>query len=67
MIKSLFRPAVVVLLVLIATLPAAADKAKSLYLKGKDAEARQNYEQAYDFYKQAYSLKPAGHKLSGLL
>jgi general secretion pathway protein D len=57
-IKSLFRPAVVVLLVLIATLPAAADKAKSLYLKGKDAEARQNYEQAYDFYKQAYALKP---------
>jgi general secretion pathway protein D len=57
-IKSLFRPAVVVLLVLIATLPAAADKAKSLYLKGKDAEARQNYEQAYDFYKQAYGLKP---------
>ena len=58
MIKSLFRPAVVVLLVLIATLPAAADKAKSLYLKGKDAEARQNYEQAYDFYKEAYGLKP---------
>lgn len=58
MIKSLFRPAVVVLLVLIAILPAAADKAKSLYLKGKDAEARQNYEQAYDFYKQAYGLKP---------
>jgi general secretion pathway protein D len=57
-IKSLFRPAVVVLLVLIATLPAAADKAKSLYLKGKDAEARENYEQAYDFYKQAYGLKP---------
>jgi len=57
-IKSLFRPAVIVLLVLIATLPAAADKAKSLYLKGKDAEARQNYEQAYDFYKQAYGLKP---------
>jgi general secretion pathway protein D len=57
-IKSLYRPAVVVLLVLIATLPAAADKAKSLYLKGKEAEARQNYEQAYDFYKQAYGLKP---------
>ena len=25
---------------------------------GKDAEARQNYEQAYDFYKRAYDLKP---------
>jgi general secretion pathway protein D len=36
----------------------AADKAKSLFEKGKEAEARQNYEQAYDFYKQAYDLKP---------
>jgi len=36
----------------------AADNAKSLYNKGRDAEARQNYEQAYDFYKQAYDLKP---------
>src|SRR4029077_16186246 len=32
--------------------------AKSLYGKGKDAEARQNFEQAYDFYKQAYDKKP---------
>jgi general secretion pathway protein D len=29
-----------------------------LYNKGKDAEARQNYEQAYDFYKQAYDENP---------
>jgi general secretion pathway protein D len=54
----LIRPAAIVLLVLAITLPAAADKAKSLYSKGKDAEARQNYEQAYDYYKQAYDLKP---------
>ncbi|MGH9513309.1 MAG: cohesin domain-containing protein [Terriglobales bacterium] len=58
MIRSQFRPAVIVLLLIAIALPAAADKAKSLYLKGKDAEARQNYEQAYDFYKQAYSIKP---------
>ncbi len=58
MIKSLFRPAIAGLLLLAVTLPAAADKAKSLYDKGKDAEARENYEQAYDFYKQAYELKP---------
>jgi general secretion pathway protein D len=57
-IRRLFRPAVIVLLVVSATLPAAADKAKSLYLKGKEAEAQQNYEQAYDFYKQAYGVKP---------
>src|SRR6202171_4624297 len=37
---------------------AAADKAKSLYNQGQDAEARQNYESAYDFFKQAYDLKP---------
>jgi general secretion pathway protein D len=36
----------------------AADKAKTLYNKGREAEARQNYEQAYDFFKQAYDLKP---------
>jgi len=47
-----------VLLVLAVTLAIAADKAKLLYNKGKDAEARQNYEQAYDYYKQAYDLKP---------
>jgi general secretion pathway protein D len=53
------RPAVVVALMLAMVLSAtAADSAKSLYAKGKEAEARQNYEQAYDFYKQAYDLKP---------
>jgi general secretion pathway protein D len=53
------KPAAVALLVLVVTLFAiAADKAKSLYDKGQDAEARQNYEQAYEFYKQAYNLKP---------
>src|SRR5579862_4627065 len=52
------RPAVVVLLVVVFMLPALADKAKSIYEKGQDAEARQNFEAAYDFYKQAYDLKP---------
>jgi general secretion pathway protein D len=48
------------LLMLMATisLAAGADKAKDLYKRGREAEARQNYEQAYDFYKQAYDLKP---------
>src|SRR5271165_1835185 len=35
-----------------------SDSAKALYEKGTDAEARQNYEQAFDYFKQAYSLKP---------
>ncbi len=56
--RSLMRPALVLLLVAAINLPAAADKAKTLYEQGQDAEARQNYEGAYDFYKQAYDLKP---------
>jgi general secretion pathway protein D len=56
--RRLFRPAMVLLLAVAVTLAFAADGAKSLFQKGKDAEARQNYEQAYDFYKQAYGLKP---------
>jgi general secretion pathway protein D len=51
-------PAAVVLLVVFTILPAIADKAKGIYEKGQDAEARQNYEAAYEFYKQAYDLKP---------
>src|ERR1700688_4921703 len=52
------KPAAVVLLIVIAILPAIADKAKTAYEKGQDAEARQNFEQAYNLYKQAYDLKP---------
>jgi general secretion pathway protein D len=36
----------------------SVDSAKALYEKGSDAEARQNYEQAFDYFKQAYNLKP---------
>jgi len=57
--KCLIRAAAIFsLVVALCSCAAAADSAKSLYKKGKDAEARQNYEQAYDFYKQAYDLKP---------
>jgi len=56
--RRLTSPALVLLLVLSATLPLAADKAKSFYDRGRDAEARQNYEKAFDYYKQAYDLKP---------
>src|SRR5258707_1015998 len=52
------KPAAVLLLVVLAILPAIADKAKTLYEKGQDAEARQNYEAAYGFFKQAYDLRP---------
>src|ERR1700682_423529 len=52
------RPALLLLLVAVVTLLAIADKAKSLFTQGQDAEARQNYEAAYDLFKQAYDLKP---------
>lgn len=57
--KRLILPAVLFLVVCLG-LPgfAGTDNAKALYEKGTDAEARQNYEQAYDFFKQAYDLKP---------
>src|SRR6266702_7564085 len=56
--RRLMRPALLLLLVAAVTLPAIADKAKDLFNKGQDAEARQQYETAYEFYKQAYDLKP---------
>src|ERR1700730_11085497 len=56
--KRSMRPALLLLLVAVVTLPAIADKAKSLFLQGQDAEARQNYEAAYDLFRQAYDLKP---------
>ena len=52
------RPALLLLLVAAVTLPAIADKAKDLFNQGQDAEARQQYETAYGFFKQAYDLKP---------
>jgi general secretion pathway protein D len=52
------RPAFLLSLVALLTLPALADKAKDLYNKGQDAEAREHYEEAYNFFKQAYDLKP---------
>jgi general secretion pathway protein D len=54
----LMRPVAFLVLLCALILPAAADQAKNLYQKGQDAEARQNYEAAYDFYKQAYDQKP---------
>jgi len=56
--RRLFRPAALLLVVLAITLPAIADKAHSSWNRGKDAEARQDYEKAYDYYQEAFSLKP---------
>ncbi|MFZ0418891.1 MAG: cohesin domain-containing protein [Candidatus Sulfotelmatobacter sp.] len=52
-------PAAVALLVLVAIVPAIpGDKAKAIYARGQDAEAREHFEDAYNLYKQAYDLKP---------
>src|SRR6202140_2187754 len=56
--KRAFRPALAFLLLFTLVLPSSAESAKSLYNKGKIAEARQNYEQAYDFFKKAYDQNP---------
>jgi general secretion pathway protein D len=56
--RRLMRPAGVLLLAAIMAFPALADKAKDFYNKGQDAEAKQDYEAAYTFFKQAHDQKP---------
>ncbi len=58
--RRLILPALVVLLLCLRppVFSKSNDSAKALYEKGADAEARQNYEQAFDYFKQAYNLKP---------
>jgi general secretion pathway protein D len=58
--RRLIFSALFVLLLLCLRPPvfARGDSARALYEKGADAEARQNYEQAFDYFKQAYNLKP---------
>ena len=55
----LMRPALFLLLFVYAsTAGMAGDKSKEFYEKGSDAQARQDYEKAYEYFKQAYDLKP---------
>jgi general secretion pathway protein D len=58
LMKRAFHPALLCGLLILLITPAIAESAKSLYNKGKIAEQRQNYEQAYDYYKQAYDQRP---------
>jgi general secretion pathway protein D len=61
LMRRLILPALFLGLLLCSELPVAAkkvDSAKAAYDKGTDAEARQDYEQAFDYFKQAYTLKP---------
>ncbi len=58
--RSIFPALLFVLLLSLtpAGIARSKDSAKALYEKGQDAEARQNYELAFDYFKQAYNLKP---------
>ena len=55
--QSLIIAGTVFLAVLLVT-PALADKGQSSYKQGRDLEARQNYEGAYDAYQHAYDSSP---------
>jgi general secretion pathway protein D len=46
------------MLFIFAAFLSAAETAKTLYQKGMKAEAREDYEAAFDFYKAAYQQKP---------
>jgi general secretion pathway protein D len=50
--------ALLLLCLQVPVLAKKVDSAKALYDKGADAEARQDYEHAFDYYKQAYNQRP---------
>ncbi len=57
--SRVIRASISVILLLLLAFPfARAESPKSLYNKGRDAEAKQDYEAAYDYYSQAWTAKP---------
>lgn len=56
--EGIWRFAAIILIAFLV-IPAGAEKGQSLYKQGKDLEARQNYEAAYDAYLKAYDANPA--------
>jgi general secretion pathway protein D len=58
---SRFTRAAALILVFLVLIPAAApaDQARKLFDRARAAEARDDYETAYDLYAKAYELKPA--------
>lgn len=49
-------------LVAVLSLPAYADRGKSAFNKGEQAEQKKDYDSAYEFYKRAYTLVPSNAK-----
>jgi len=56
--RAIGLASIFLLFIIACFLPLAAESAKSLYRKGQIAEARQNYEQAFDYFKQAFDKNP---------
>jgi general secretion pathway protein D len=56
--RRLLSLAAMLLIVLVASLPLAADSAHSNYNKGVDAEKRQDYERAFEYFQEAFRQKP---------
>ena len=56
--QTFWAAAVALALILTIALPLAAESARSLYNEGRGAEVRQDFEAAYEFYKQAYEKNP---------
>ncbi|MFZ3263645.1 MAG: cohesin domain-containing protein [Terriglobales bacterium] len=57
----LMRPALFMLVMVSLSLSSSGksnDSAKALYEKGADAQARQDYEKAYEYFKGAYERQP---------
>jgi len=52
------RVLLVLALSVLFALPLSAESAGSLYKKGRDAEVRQNYEAAFEYYRQAQEERP---------
>ena len=52
----------VIVLVLVFSLPGHADEASAAYKHGVHAESHNQYEQAYEAYSKAHSLKPQDPK-----
>src|SRR5258708_33079170 len=50
--------ATLTILLIFAAILSAVGSAKTLFQRGVKAEARQDYEAAYEFYKAAYQQKP---------
>ena len=57
--KRLHCSGLLLLVALFATIPAfSGDEAREIYKKGREAEVREQYEEAYRYFKQAFDLHP---------